>query len=262
MSATCPKLLVALVILLGLLPANLAFAEIEASGVAGFRWFNPKSELGRYLDDPPETALRPMATFGMRLGWLPSARWAIEGELTVTPTGTQDDNASVVILSTRTQVVFNLLTGRVRPLVAVGGGFSFASTANPVWLETDSDAEGHVGLGVRVDLGPDWGLRADARAIAGPGQDKKPTLSSDCVISIYGRFPWASPPAPSTDKDEDGITDDLDKCPDVAGAVTLSGCPGDEKSDDDVDAEEAENKGKPAAPTTPKPAPPAEEKKP
>lgn len=121
-----------------------------------------------------------------------------------------------------------------------------------------------MGTGVRVDLGKDWGVRADARAIVGPGQDKQPVVGVEAALAVYGRFPWKSPPPQSPDKDGDGVTDAQDKCPEAAGAVTLEGCPGEEKSDDDVDADEAEaKKASGDTPATSAPAPvPTTEKKP
>lgn len=229
-----------------LLAPSIAEAEIEASGVLGWRWFSQRSELGRYLDDPPETALVNNIALGMRIGWLPWPRWGIEGDLTVVPTRTADDRASVLVMAMRGQAVYNILTERVRPFVAVGAGMSFSSTSNPVWVLTDADADFHGGVGVRVDIGSDWGLRADMRVTGSPGQSERPVVGVEAFVSLYGRFPWQlaaeAPTSDPNDDDGDGVANAVDKCPQAAGAVTREGCPGAEKSDDQVDAEQKERK--------------------
>lgn len=256
MRAIGSALAVAFGVLLGARPA---FAEIEAGGVLGWRWFHERTELGRYLDDPPETALNSAVALGMRVGWLPLPHWGVEGELTVVPTGTRDGHASILVVVGRVQGVFNLLTGPIRPFVALGAGSSFASTSNPVWTMTDADAEAHVGCGVRVDMGPDWGVRLDARATMSPSQRSQPVPGAEALLTLYGRFPWQlaaeAPKVDPNDTDGDGVANSQDKCPDQAGAVTREGCPGAEKSDDQIDAEQKERKEDAAPGDKPKDAP-------
>ena len=244
----------------GMVSTSAANAEIEASGVLGWRWLSHDAELGRFLDDPKETALQDAVMLGLRLGWLPWERFGFESELTAMPTGSVDERASVVVIGTRLQAVFNVLTGKVRPFLAAGSGFSFASTSNPIWVLTDADLELHVGAGCRVDIGADWGVRADLRVVVGPGQDLKAAYSPEFAVSLYGRFPWEAPVAAGTyDKDSDGVIDSADKCPDEAGAVTREGCPGAEKADAQVDAERAEKAEELAESATPSAAPAAPE---
>ncbi len=237
-----------------------AHAEIQGAGLIGYRWLHERSELGRFLDDPLETRLLASYLFGMRLTSVVTQRVGAEVELTVMPSESYDERASVVLVSTRAQIVANLSTGRIRPFVVAGGGLSYVSTSNPIWIITDVDLEVHAGAGCRMDLGRDWGLRFDLRFVAGPDQRKGYAGAPEAMFAVYGRFPWptaAEAAAASADRDSDGVVDGVDKCPDQAGAVTREGCPGVEKTDAQVDAERAERAEEAATGVTPTVAPPA-----
>ncbi len=124
---------------------------------------------------------------------------------------------------------------------ALALGYRFGGVQGPVEL----GAEGQGAIGFVGDLGreeaplealaylkgyphPDWEL------VGGPGVGAVPGYGVP-MFRLYFGFRWAPT---SHDKDNDGIPDDEDKCPDVAenrnGIEDLDGCP-DQDGDDDVD---------------------------
>ena len=69
----------------------------------------------------------------------------------------------------RAHVLVHILTGRVRPFVLVGGGGLTSSPSDPPLLPGDNrqyqDTRGelHGGVGLKVDIRCNWGVRVDAR---------------------------------------------------------------------------------------------------
>ncbi len=209
-----------------LLVAGPARAEIEAGAFSGAARFSPSSRFARYPLDPNDTSFSSSFALGLRGAYLPSVRWGIEGEVSVVPTSTKNELSSVTVINAGAHGVFNILTGRVRPFVLLGGGGSLAQPSNPLYLRKDTIASAHAGAGVRFDLSELIGLRLDLRASTAPDVRSSGGVTFDMAafLGFYGRFPWQKV-ADVTDRDSDGIADKEDECPDVAGLPKFGGCP-------------------------------------
>ena len=200
--------------------------ELEAAAFLGTHLFSKRGLLGRYNDDSYDNSFNNNIAFGLRLGVLPWKRLGIEAELANIPTSTQDGHSSVMVVTVRAQAVVNLMLGRVRPFLDGGVGVAVTSPANPVSVSRDVQGQYHLGAGLRVDASAIWGLRLDARVILEPSTGgPRITQDAELLLSVYGRFPRAPVRPPPTDRDKDGITDDVDECPDEPGPPSNGGCP-------------------------------------
>ncbi|MBN2362113.1 MAG: OmpA family protein [Deltaproteobacteria bacterium] len=120
------------------------------------------------------------------------------------------------------------------PFVDVGVGYYHNWTADAYGM--DADPEFHWGLGVRYLL-LDWlALRAEARHIVTDGLNTSliPGLASNLEVTVGADFfVWMQPK--EQDRDNDGILDADDRCPDEAGLATRQGCPVRDRDGDGVE---------------------------
>ena len=111
--------------------------------------------------------------------------------------------------------------GNLTPFLDLGGGVYHNLTADVGGL--DIDPQFHYGLGLRYLL-LDWlALRAEARHVLSDGVAAGALpVSSNLELAVgVDVFVWAK----AKDRDDDGIADKEDKCPDEAGPVATGGCP-------------------------------------
>ena len=265
---TAPVFLAALA--LGGLAAGRAEAltpEYEAGVFLGAHFWNPQNGLGR-VNRMDDTSLQHSPSFGLRVGLGLHPHFFLEPEIALAPTETLSQRgdfdcttlapgqpcyrASYMTFGYRLSAVVPILTGRVRPFVLVGGGGLTGSSSNPNVVIADTVGEFHVGGGLKVDAGENWGFRLDGRALmmsgllpagASEGSDPKIVANGELLFSVYGRFgelkkppkkpdpsapvaPPAEQPVPaSADQDHDGVADASDKCPLHPGAKEWEGCP-------------------------------------
>jgi hypothetical protein len=135
--------------------------SLEAGGFVGGHFFSDTNHLGRFVNT--DNALNHSGLLGFRFAFNLIPRLAVEAELGLVPTTTQKGDNSVLMFGYRLQGVVHILTGRVRPFVLVGAGGMTSSSSNPVALSADTKGEIHAGLGVKADIGCNWGLRLDTR---------------------------------------------------------------------------------------------------
>jgi outer membrane protein OmpA-like peptidoglycan-associated protein len=219
-------------------------AEIDADIFAGAHLWSGDNRLSR-ADNPTDgNVFAHSGLFGLRLAYVPIPHLAIEGELAILPTSTIDESSRLGVLAVRGHLLVNLLTGRFRPFVLAGGGgmISMPTVASP--LKSDAEGELHAGVGFKIDFVPNWGLRLDGRAVFPQGLSQTFTAEGEVLIGFYGRFgvarkvpllmPPPPPPLPPTavDRDNDGVPDSEDRCPDAPGPRENGGCP-DQDSDGD-----------------------------
>ncbi|MEL6926442.1 MAG: thrombospondin type 3 repeat-containing protein, partial [Bacteroidota bacterium] len=111
-----------------------------------------------------------------------------------------------------------------------------------------------VGVGFHFRLGPWAYLSAQGQMRISPTKERSNLQYGLGFTVMFNEFKKVNPVLDdaTTDRDSDGITDDKDKCPDVAGVADFDGCPdtdGDGVADEEDDCpEEAgvkENKGCP-----------------
>lgn len=139
----------------------------------------------------------------------------------------------------------------VSPYVLVGMGFAFT---NPETYYTDTDKETlldqniavsstrfvlPIGAGLRVDISPQWalGVEVATRAtfsdyldgVSLSGNPHRNDWYGFGSVQVWRRLP-------SRDRDGDGIANEDDSCPDIAGTEQTAGCPdrdGDGITDDE-----------------------------
>lgn len=111
----------------------------------------------------------------------------------------------------------------VVPYLALGiGGLMFDDDDAP--FEIDDTFQANAGLGFKVFLTEDLALRADGRYFYGfEDSDSEFAITAGLVYLIGGDKKIK----PCVDMDQDGVCDDVDKCPDTAAGLRVNsvGCP-------------------------------------
>lgn len=190
--------------LLGSAPAH---ADMELGVFGGGKFFSSDGALSRDgLTDQPDSALAHSGIFGLRIGYLPIPRLALEGEIGVSPTsmrgsllfpdGNQLDAPKVAVFPLRAHLLINILTGRVRPFVLVGGGGHLSAALSPGVVRDDAKGALHAGAGLAFDIRPGWGLRFDGRFLLSQGSSAPLTPEGEVLAAVFGRFGAAPPPPP------------------------------------------------------------------
>ncbi|NVB77198.1 MAG: OmpA family protein [Kofleriaceae bacterium] len=225
----------------------MASANVEIGGTAGIHVFSTTNELG-VPDVANAESERNSALFGLRLGVTFTDMLGVEGEVGVIPTETRGGSlADVWNLTYRGHLIAQF--GAANPakklipfILAGGGATAVVKSKNEDIIEKDTDAALYVGVGAKYRVDNGWGIRADARLLFPPSSDGSgPTVDFEALLSIYKEFGRkeaekpAEPKGPS-DTDGDGLTDDVDKCPNEAedkdGFQDDDGCP---DADNDAD---------------------------
>jgi OOP family OmpA-OmpF porin len=257
-------------VLSGVSPARAAESEdevlnpIEIGVFGGLHLYNKDHGLGRWEGDSTGTSPDKGGAFGLRLGYNLNKWVGAEGEFSVSPTRTRNDETRELILGYRAQVIATLYPwGYVRPFVLAGYGAlsafpgTYSADGSPVGgpgSETlprsrDTDGMFHLGIGAKFPLNEMYGLRLDGRIMAPAafmhdvaeignevgygGPDYEILLSA--YLGLGGEKPAPPPPPPppppvvDKDTDGDGILDKNDKCPNEAedkdGFEDEDGCP-------------------------------------
>jgi hypothetical protein len=221
--------------------------QMEVGVFLGAHLFSDTNGLGRYPNPPTDNSFSPGTAFGLRLGYVVIPRLSLEAELGLIPTGTKEGRTQVFAFGYRAHLLFHVLTGRIRPFILVGGGGFSNTSSNPAIVAQDTDGELHGGVGVKIDIKKNWGLRVDGRIAFSPAiAGIYFTEDGEITAGLYGLFdlgtkavPAAPPvatyvPPPPADRDRDGLPDDKDRCPTEAGPASLGGCPDKDRDGDGV----------------------------
>jgi hypothetical protein len=179
----------AAIIAMVLLGASAARADVpvEVGAFAGGHFFSPSTHLGYKADNPH--FLDDTGTFGFRFALEVLPRLSLESELALAPTQASHAGDGVLTFGWRGHALVHVLTGRFRPFVLVGGGGISASSANPNLVREDTRGEIHAGLGLKVDIRCNWGVRVEGRV-----QFEQATAGIyftedwDVFAGVYGRF--------------------------------------------------------------------------
>jgi OOP family OmpA-OmpF porin len=232
---------------------------IEIGLFGGIHFYNKDHGLGRMEGDPDGTSPDTGGIFGLRLGYNLTSWIGAEGEFAISPTRTRFDSTREIILAYRAHVIATLpasISPYVQPFALFGYGAlsSFPGTFNAndgSWYPRSRDTDGffHLGVGAKVPINENFGLRLDARGLAPGaiahdlvkvgsetgygGPDWEVLLSA--YLGLGGEQPAPPPPPPppppkvDLDPDKDGILGDKDKCPnepeDKDGFEDEDGCP-------------------------------------
>jgi outer membrane protein OmpA-like peptidoglycan-associated protein len=245
-------------------------AEIDAEIFAGAHFFSGENRLSLLEPQTAGSTLRHGGLFGLRLGYLPIPRLAIEGELAMIPTGTQDDLSRLGVLSARGHLLLNILTGRLRPFLLVGGGALISTPTISSPLRAGVAGALHAGAGLKLDFAQGWGLRIEGRLLLPQAIQQPLTTEGEVLLGLYGRFDVKAPPKPlpppepapvlapppevapppavapppvaevpapmqpPADSDQDGLSDAEDRCPSALGPRENGGCPDSDSDGDGV----------------------------
>src|SRR4051794_17492773 len=109
------------VMLCGAAPAS-AYGEFQVGAYGGVHLFSPRNELGAFDNDGEFNELKHGGMFGLRGGYLFVPNFGFELELAGIVTRTKVADVTVGALVYRAHVIVNILKGRVRPFLVVGGG--------------------------------------------------------------------------------------------------------------------------------------------
>jgi outer membrane protein OmpA-like peptidoglycan-associated protein len=212
-------------------------------------WFGPRvysadSRLG-YIDDAPfHPELQNSIAFGVRIA-RPFFPWLVpELELSMAPTATNSlggaPEASVFWLHPRLHFRLELMPGkRIQPFLVIGGGAPITISGARQTFATGIIGDGYVGGGLKIDTGKNFAFRLDGRVSVLPGVDAFVVPEFDFGFGLEfqlgnrGKAPTGTGTtkviAGGTDKDNDGIMDGVDKCPDrpedIDGFEDDDGCP-------------------------------------
>jgi outer membrane protein OmpA-like peptidoglycan-associated protein len=223
----------------------------------GGHFFTEDHVLGREKGDDTGTSPAGSGMFGGTLG-MHFNRWiGIEGELVGIPTKTRNDATKMWVFGYRASFVLHLSDNyMVQPFLLVGYGGLVSRVSDPNVVKSDNWGFPHAGAGFKVGFTPRIGLRVDGRILV-PWTIVKP------VVPIGDRIGYTGPDfevfgglyikfgeiekihyysretiAPRTDKDGDGIPDDVDKCPsepeDKDGFRDDDGCPDPDNDNDGI----------------------------
>ena len=213
---------------------SVAQANVEIGGSAGLHVFSTTNELGvpDVKDAPSE---RNSALFALRLGIMFNDIFGVEGEFGVIPSESRSLVFDIWNITYRGHLIAQFGASdpnrKLIPFVLFGGGaMQIVSTKNPTVIGKDTDAELYAGIGAKYRVDNGWGLRLDGRILFPPSSDSDgPTVDFEVLLSIYKEFgrKTAEKPAPEgpKDTDGDGLTDDVDKCPNEPGPKENDGCP-------------------------------------
>ena len=214
--------------------ASVASANVEIGGTAGIHVFSTTNELGvpDVADAPSE---RNSALFGLRLGVMFNDIFGIEGEFGVIPSESRSLVFDVWNITYRAHLIAQFGAAdpnhKLIPFVLFGGGaMQVVSSKNEDVIAKDTDAELYAGIGAKYRVDNGWGLRGDGRILFPPSSSGNgATVDFEVLLSIYKEFgrkaPEKAAPEGPKDTDGDGITDDVDKCPNEPGPKENQGCP-------------------------------------
>jgi hypothetical protein len=210
--------------------------QVEVGFFGGGHFFSDSNGLGRRPSDTADNALLHSALFGLRLGYVLHPLVALEGELGVMPTRPQVAPALVMGFGWRAHLLVHFVSGRIRPFALIGGGGMTSTSSNPLSFQQDTDGALHAGVGFKLDVRPNWGLRLDGRIVFVPTLSESPfTQDFEVTLGAYARWSRPKPPPPPPpDRDGDGVPDDVDHCPNEAGSLEHRGCPDPDTDGDGV----------------------------
>jgi outer membrane protein OmpA-like peptidoglycan-associated protein len=227
---------------------------VELGGFLGWHWFSSTNELGSTDPDNSRTPDDAMI-FGLRLGTSVTHAISVEGELGLIPTESKADSRDdTLVIAWRANGLYHFDVGaRTRLFALVGVGATSQATSDLGGLGADTDAVAHAGVGAKIHVRGDWGVRIDGRLLLPPTTDGG-GVTTDWELTVglskvfrnepdaapaTGSSPPAEPPpaepvhedtvAPPPDTDGDGLIDADDRCPTqpetANGFEDTDGCP-------------------------------------
>ena len=254
-----------LVVGLLLVPAVAAAEEeddyIQLGGFFGPRIFSSAGLLGYNYEQPGHPDLVNSIGLGFRIGKPFFLPWFVpEAELIVVPTKTttvMDVNTNVVWIEPRVHARIDLLPQRrLNPFILIGGGSPISLSSARKTFNSGIVGEGYFGAGIRFDSYKGFVMRFDARLSALPSAEDEGLIGGRVNLEADINFGIELSPGkprrvlpseddkvvvadgPAADKDEDGLPDSSDKCPDrpedMDNNEDADGCPDIDNDNDRV----------------------------
>jgi outer membrane protein OmpA-like peptidoglycan-associated protein len=162
---------------------------------------------------------------GLRLGVQVMPRLSIEGEVALLPISSTARGSNTALFWD-VNVLIHLLRSSWTPVIEFGAGAYHNLSGD---LGKDMDPRIHVGLGLRGLLTRWLALRVDVRDVITDGFDTVGGNNLEILVGVD--FLVCHGPG---DRDGDGVRDNKDACPDVAGPATNNGCPTTDRDGDGV----------------------------
>ena len=242
------KIISLFAVLMLMFVATTGYAQVKAGS------FNITPTIGMYKFEGNEDMDAGIA-LGLRLGYNFTKYLGVEAYGHWVPTdATYYSDEKVNVIGYGIEALFNILPdGPLVPFVAVGvGGIHYSQAIrDTTGFEGDFDngirdkVTGDIGGGLKYFLTENWALRADARYVV-PINYKfdSDSMTNNLLATVGLTFafggekpappPPPPPPAPVVlDSDNDGVPDNLDKCPGTPAGVAVDkdGCPLDSDND-------------------------------
>lgn len=208
----------------------------------------PSGEHQLFAPNLPNTAQQPFKAsgeVGLRVAYFPLTFLGVEAEAAAMPSEA-DDGTAAGLWAIRGHVIGQLPGRSITPFVLFGAGALGASSDA---MGNDDDDALHFGLGVKAALDQHLSVRLDVRDTltrrvgGGAGsaahhpelllgvtfvpRRRHPDADGDGFVDYRDscpREPGEHAGCPAADLDRDGVPDDVDECPELAG-IAPSGCP-------------------------------------
>ncbi len=164
-----------------------------------------------------QAVLTESAVWGLRVGGFFLPWLGAEANVGFIPTETSGEE-STQVGDFGLSLIGQASDGRMAWYLMTGAGAYF-STGDPVG--SDMDLQWHGGVGIKAQLWDGGALRIQGRLLLTDFEDEaNPHLNAELTLGL-DFYVWRTP----DDRDEDGIPDDDDACPDVKGVPSAKGCP-------------------------------------
>ena len=218
-----------------LLPSMLMAGNAMAGNRAGATNLSFNYGLYQYEGDQ-NLENNTNSTFGLGLGYNLTENFGVEALANIV-NGTDVDRTSNEVDGTlyRLEALYHFApSNQFVPYVAVGAG---NMVLNPEVGTSEDTFGASYGVGMKSFLAEDMALRFDVRHFIAfdQGLDEGNHTDNNLIATVGLNFQLGGnkPVSAPRDSDGDGVTDDLDKCPDTPKgvAVDASGCPLDSDGD-------------------------------
>jgi OOP family OmpA-OmpF porin len=223
--------------------------RFEVGLVGGGHFFAAEHGLGRAEGDPTDKSPDHGGAFGLRLTFNFNRWVSFEGEGLATWTKTRDGVTQLWVFNYGASVLGYLLPpGPFRPFVLAGYGGISSLSDNEDDVPSDVDGMFHAGLGAKIAITDNIGIRVEGRVLVPPSILNKVAKVGnetgfggpdfEALGSVYLAFGEPTSKVvvqkevvrvPNEDPDGDGVVGAADKCPMVAedkdGFEDEDGCP-------------------------------------
>ncbi|MBN1578645.1 MAG: OmpA family protein [Chitinispirillaceae bacterium] len=201
----------------------------------GFNLKTGKWSLGSVADTMIDGSLQPRSSpvWGVRWGYHFLPQLIGEAGLGLLPVKSSFE-VNNTVFKIDLDLYYHLLRKDISPFIGIGTGSHMCTNNGD--LGSDFDLQMHFSLGVRSLITPAIALRFEVRDYIiddysenGIGQNLEITGGIDFYLNAPKETPPpppppAPPPPPPSDRDNDGVLDDVDNCPDQTGVPEYQGC--------------------------------------